>query len=289
MTQNPLNPRLLKVLLLLSLLSSKPSFAIVGTDIKEVAPETYPFACLIKIENSDDEQICSGTLISSTQVLSAGHCFGKNATKYSANISVTCGKSAPRAIANLQLPEAALWYVEINGFEKPFQNSDYSVLTLDSAIPKEEIEPMPIAKSGLGYIQGQINQKPHCKILGFGTDNSGQMGTLHEGSTDDLPLILFDEEAPFSDISGRIFYRKNTLINKNGGQEITPSFGVGDSGGSLICQIPGSPAQLVGIIGSYAGLQNQRNSRVLNVYTPAWLVPLDQAEKPKKNKRRKKS
>lgn len=188
-----------------------------------------------------DEPLCSATLIGPQELLTASHCYGPIATQgafretdqgqlYEMRIAygsatATCGADPAK-----QETQKLFWS---QGFPNPdylrgAESFDVNVLRTPKAF---SFKPLEVSKDYYQTISLLRNPK-HCRIFGYGMDNTKQFGTLH-GITADR----FDVRTSFlTFISG-----KNNV-------------GPGDSGGTLVCEDSKGNPYLVGVtsVGSNA-------------------------------------
>lgn len=253
-------------------LTSSNAFSVVGRAAKDVDQSDYPAVCRITITGTNDSedvgsQICSGTLVASNKVLTAGHCFGRQFSLSDHNVSVDCGNSNASA-SRVDVPQSSSQW---KSSQVPVSNSDYAILTLDSRLP---VSVMPIAKNpGLYFSSGSsasraLQSGVHCQVLGFGKDNSGNTGSLHLASLDSLQTLLSATDTP-----GRgVLFPRNTIYASANGAELPVSVAEGDSGGPLLCQAVGRGWELVGINGRY--LEDARHKKICDGFMGAWLAPV---------------
>ena len=194
----------------------------------------YPFAVAIFVVSSNNGQEyeyfrCGGTLISSTYVLSAAHCFFttsgvSNIGAYS-SVRVRIG-----ANANIN-GGTVISVTQISGhpsYDGDSMINDVSVLTLAQTVDVETFRPVRLAWDPVEYVVGN-----DAKVIGFGTTASGMLSsTLLEGT---VPLVSFEtctmaESYPYS--SGQLNVLESNLCAgyADGGVDACQ----GDSGGPLL-------------------------------------------------------
>jgi hypothetical protein len=262
-------PLLFAILLLLC--PGQAAKAIVGDNAVPVSNALHPEACFIQIEHKDRPgNICTGTLVSSTQIYTAAHCFGRGYDPSLERTTVWCGGYSLGRIAKIDLPSNDLNHWEINPEtlqERPILSSDFAVMHLPQAV---QLRPMPLANGSEKYFDefGTLRMGVACSFSGYGNTDAfshnfqdQKLGSLIEAKID-LNRIL-------------ITYSQTGVIitsAKNLGA-LPTSINTGDSGGSFICQARGFAPELVGVIINYARINsNDDTARSTNVMNPVWSI-----------------
>ncbi len=234
-------------LVLLALLPSPSGSAgpvLIGEGIERASEKDHPALCRIDIRIQTDEgeveAICSGSLVSEREVLTSAHCFPQK-SDYSA--SVTCG---------------GVWLGRVRDYRLPEDHSpskDYAVV-----VPRKRSKSAPLSFSrspGTWFNEyGLLRETVSCRIAGFGVDSRGKSGQL---------LIGRPAEVDFWLEEGLIY-----MVARTGW--LKTSANPGDSGGPLLCHLPGMPEEIIGITEAYR-FQDRHDQRIDNLFVPTWNLP----------------
>ncbi|MBC7396700.1 MAG: trypsin-like serine protease [Bdellovibrionales bacterium] len=242
------------------LLGFNSAWAIIGDSVRGVLPGNAPSVCLITFRQSEREVFCSGALITPTQVITAGHCFGRRQNVNLRSISIQCGGEQLSRAVRVITPDPyddRLWLND----NQPTHAHDQA--TIEMMWPALNA-PVSRARAESDYFGSNTALIPGvlCRMLGFGTDNSGYMGNLNEADLSNVAMNSLDRVP--SGLEGEVIY-----LGPRGTDYLPLSADHGDSGGPLLCRRPGEREQLVGTISGYVCGQST-GRRLWNYITPAW-------------------
>lgn len=230
---------------------------IVGEGVVSLDSSDAPWMCKVTIAQGATETLCSGSLISDTQVLTAGHCFGKNFSSPS-RVKVECDGEFVSYGKAVKLPKDSDWiYNTHSEADVPTPSRDFAVLTLSSNRYTKDIPLMKMLKDPALMMDGPaVRADAQCAIYGFGLNNSGGTGRLMKA---DLKNMLLSIQA-------------GILVMKNIGLSfLHTSVDHGDSGGALVCKSPvDQELYEIGVNGSfhYVGRQSRKD---YVLFAPTWL------------------
>jgi len=250
------------------------STLMIGQNIRFANERNNPSVCEIQISNYDNrghDGECSGTLVSATQVYTAGHCFGRNFNLNRHTVSVSCGGRSMGHASAVLSPDSSddsLWDHEGSGMEIPVTRADFAVITLPRAVT-QTTSPVAIGPESYFDATGALLPNVQCKMLGYG----GNDINAPEIDEDGVPNIGSLVEASLqSDVL--------TYDTGQGVMKLTPrdsaylvtSCGGGDSGGPLFCQAPGGVFTLVATIVSRQHAESlEDHNFVTNLLHPVWV------------------
>ncbi len=223
---------------------------LIGENVKSAKEKDYPYLCQFEISGGDMDYICSGTLISPTEILTAAHCFGLEGKD--ANPRVYCGGRSMGRVTGIKLPEAKYW----RNRETTFPEHDVAVVTLKK----------PTQQATLNYSHeqaeffnqdGSLKEGVQCKIAGFGLDDYGHAGSL----------LIADPKDVYFHFQGNAIYMSPLTTY------LMTSADHGDSGGALMCTDLLGVTKLVGITQSYSIDQTHQDDRerTQNLFAAPWI------------------
>jgi secreted trypsin-like serine protease len=240
------------------LLSASSAHAIIGKNVSVVAERDYPQVCKVEIldqEGADDVRVCTGTLISSHEVLTAAHCFGRDFDLKKSDVVVHCGEVGKADVTAIQLPSAKVSSNWLNAKE-PVREKDAAVILFKSEFKQKSAIQITSADPYFDS-DGNLRRSAKCKILGFGKSGNGANGILSQSDLSNVTLH---------------FNRENGLLQVTAKASLflETSVDVGDSGAPLFCTLnDGSPKLLAtAILYHYVGATMNRD---LNLAKPVWL------------------
>ena len=262
-------PALFAILLLLG--PPQVAKAIVGDNAVPVSDALHPEACYIQIEHKDHPgNICTGTLVSPTEIYTAAHCFGRGYSPLVERTTVWCGGYSLGRVVKIDLPNNDLNHWEINPEtlqERPILSADFAVMHLPQSIG---LRPMPVAAGPGKYFDdfGSLLKGASCSFYGYGNTDAFShnfqdqtLGHLISAKIDTNRILIFYSKTGEIITSAKNLGALPTSINK------------GDSGGSFICQAQGNSPELVGVIINYARMNsNDDTERSTNVMNPVWSI-----------------
>ncbi len=240
---------------------AQAAWAIIGTPVFPVWATDAESVCEISQTYPRYQTTCSGTLVSPTEILTAGHCFGRYYRAGHSSISIQCGGLDVGSVQSVELPDPEnddFWLSD----QEPTHAQDIATIVLSRpAFTRPAIR----AKSAQNYfaLNTRLKDGIDCKIQGFGNDNYGVMGELREASLAKLALNFFAQ--PHASLEGGVIY-----LGPMGMGYLPLSVDSGDSGGPLFCRLPGAPYELIGVIVGYA-FEEYSSNRVFNFINPVWL------------------
>jgi|GEM_PF-2913112 len=243
---------------------------IVGHGATRATPSDYPTTCFLEITDSDSDFVsqCSGTLIASNRILTAGHCFGKYFSLYRSQVDIRCGGVYMGRVLKVDLPANGDWVEGGSGQGQiPRTNKDMAQVSLAF---DTEISPLPTAASIDDFFVSQtvgqvvdsatldlglpLKAGVTCYVAGYGKNPRGGHGVLYTETLDPRSVH---------------FQAGVIQITEPGGGALTTSVDHGDSGGSLVCQSEGHASALVGVTVGISMSTNGR-TRLRNYFAPAW-------------------
>jgi len=135
-----------------------------GTECKE---KRSPVAS-IKLEHEYGESLCTGTLITSDIILTAGHCFSSGEVFYSGKVKV--GGKNYNATQYIVHPD----YDEWSGLFSGLIYNDAALVKLEKSV--SDITPVPILNSRNPKVGNEI------EIFGYGQRENGDYDKLYGGT-----------------------------------------------------------------------------------------------------------
>ena len=222
---------------------------LIGGHVQASKEQDYSYLCKINNENgnsawSDGGNVCSGTLISPTQVITAAHCFGKE-NQSTWGVSISCGGKSVGYLKSIQLPPESAWIDE----QHPVSNQDFAIITLEKPTVQN---PLTVARLKEDYFtDGLLKEGIRCQIAGFGYDDHYRLGGLNIATPE---AVLFRLENNQIIMSSRVNAYLKTSVDE------------GDSGGALICTNQENQRALVGVTVAYRYEKKQKN-RVQNIFS----------------------
>lgn len=218
-----------------SLISLIPTtFAIIGGDAVSAPDESrYPSVCKIETTNflTDRSGTCTGTLLADGKIITAGHCFGRDFPMKNAEIDVTCGGKPMGRVKKVTVAAGNVSSHWIDA-KNPVSKYDFALVAL-SEVPANDTATVTPSLGRYFKASGGLNAGVKCKILGYGKDDRGNLGTLHLVST----------------ASANLAYESGEEILKltpKSGSFLPISVDKGDSGGPVFCSVGARDPELVG-------------------------------------------
>ncbi len=233
----------MKTFIFMALLTHS-AFASVGNQVKKLDVKEFSAVCRLTItDNYGNYGICTATVVSSNQLLTAEHCFHHSDLDRLVVVA-TCG--------NQELDS----FISIQKFRKNAKdNSGYDLAIIKTSEPIQNIAPISITKFPEMYIL-----KPTCRVLGFGKDEHGRTDDLRGFDLLNERLYLF-KEAP-----------QNIKMSSKLGPVLQNTVTEGDSGGPLLCRMTdNSPWELLGVNSNYHQVKGSKEI-IANYFAPAFLI-----------------
>jgi hypothetical protein len=260
----------LNPVLVLTALISLNAFAsndVQGPDVKALNPTDFSSVCLIQVFQPSTQQgyLCTGSVISSNAILTAGHCVLDDAAQAkTAQVNVMCGsqviKQYPYSNLKVTKPGESDWRTA-GGQKAPVFHKDLAVIRFADQNLKST--PIPVAFNGSSYFgaanAGQLTANLECILIGYGRSGSNA-GVLHYSPMKDV--LHF---APAYDENPMV-----VLVSKTNGSLITDSIDHGDSGGPLLCRQNGGSYFILGINESGDGGLDTYTGSHYNAFTPVF-------------------
>lgn len=146
---------------------------------KAVSISDYPYAAYLV--DGQGEQYCGGTVVSSTEVLTAAHCA--LAVRQS-DLSVVVGRESMSSGQGEQVGVQDVWVAP--GYDNPLSGGDIAVLTLAESVSVAAAR-LPEATDSDLYSAGTM-----ATVVGWGRlfENGPKPGKLHAA---DVPVVSDDE------------------------------------------------------------------------------------------------
>ena len=237
------------------------AWAIIGSPVNSVLPMDAPSVCQITINQYNVENLCTGTLISPTRIMTAGHCFGRQFVLDYRAVNARCGGIDVGSIKSVKIPDTNNDNLWVNDTQ-PTHPED--IATIELSRPALTA-PSDYAKSESDYFGTNTRSDigVRCKIMGFGIDNWGVTGNLHEADVTNLAINFVATDR--GQLQGGVIY-----IAPNGAPFLPISADHGDSGGPLFCSRDNGSFKLVAVMGGFTFARNQRK-RAWNFMNPIWL------------------
>jgi len=203
----------------------------------------YPYVASVLTPNT----LCTGTVISSTRVLTAGHCVGNPAT-------MTVRTQSPSSFAGGEaLGVESIAYAP--GFAHQFEN-DLAILTLKTPTTATPIQ-LADANEDAAYTRAGAP----LSVAGFGNRNPLLVGKARIGElTATTVTSKFCPLPPWAicDSGGRVGTAFRRLRRGVKHRKVKAAVCQGDSGGPLVANTPAGP-RLVGIAEASTAPPSKRN------------------------------
>ena len=223
---------------------------LIGVDLKQINAQDFPYFCnILRTDGTwggEDEEICSGTLISPTEIMTAAHCFGRDTRP---ELKINCGGEWVGQVKSIQKPSRSYW---LNA-DRARSDRDVAIIQLKNAQPQE---PLHFSREITEFFQedGALKTGVSCKIAGFGEDRFGRMGNLQIAEPKSVKFRVENGVILMESIVG---YLKTSVDH-------------GDSGGALFCTDSTRNTKLVGVIGAYR-YDRKEKWKTANVFATTWL------------------